>query len=171
MPHSKPRQPRRQSAGLLLFRRGRQGWEVLLAHPGGPFWQRKDQGAWTIPKGEIADDEDELEAARREFAEETGHTPTGDALPLGSARQKGGKVVHAWAIEEDWDPRALVSNTFRMKWPPRSGETAEFPEIDRASWMTLAEARTRILEAQAVILDRLEEALGRRHAVGEPDQR
>lgn len=130
---------------------------MLLAHPGGPFWKRKDEGAWTIPKGEIEGGENALEAARREFAEETGYSPTGKGIALGSARQGSGKVVHVWAIEDDWNPQALTSNTFQMEWPPRSGRIEEFPEIDRASWMTLGEARTKILRGQAVFLDRLQE--------------
>ena len=144
-----------QSAGLLLFRRVDGDIEVLLAHPGGPFWKRKDQGAWTIPKGLITPGESPLAAARREFAEETGHHPRGDAIPLGSATQPGGKVVHVWAIEGDWDPADLQSNTFEMEWPPRSGRLQSFPEIDRAAWSDLAEARERILKGQALFIDRL----------------
>jgi predicted NUDIX family NTP pyrophosphohydrolase len=146
------------SAGLLLFRR-RHGLEVLLAHPGGPFWRNKDDRAWGIPKGEIEAGEDPLVAARREFAEETGHLADGPALPLGSLRQAGGKWVHAWAVEKDWDPERLVSNTFSMAWPPRSGRIEEFPEIDRAAWFDLATAHRKILKSQLEFLTRLESAL------------
>ena len=149
----------RVSAGLLLFRR-RGGLEVLLAHPGGPYWQNKDEGAWTVPKGEIEAGEDELAAARREFAEETGHHPQGPVLSLGSARQPGGKLVHVWALADDWDPAQLRSNTFSMEWPPKSGRSQVFPEIDRAAWFALDEARRKILEGQVVFLDRLKAALG-----------
>lgn len=145
-----------QSAGLLLFRHGETGLEVLLAHPGGPFWARKNVGAWSIPKGEIGDGEDAFQAARREFEEETGYKPKGQGIALGSARQRSGKVVLVWAIRDDWDPRALVSNVFRMEWPRRSGRIQEFPEIDQASWMTLGEARANIVKGQAVFLDRLQ---------------
>jgi predicted NUDIX family NTP pyrophosphohydrolase len=144
-----------QSAGLLLFRQRDKHVQVLLGHPGGPFWIRKDQGAWTIPKGLIGPGESPLSAARREFAEETGYRPAGEAIALGGARQPGGKVVHVWAIEEDWDPTDLQSNTFKMEWPPRSGQRQSFPELDRASWFGVAEARLKILKGQAVFLDRL----------------
>jgi predicted NUDIX family NTP pyrophosphohydrolase len=150
-----------QSAGLLLFRQRDTNVQVLLGHPGGPFWSRKDQGAWTIPKGLIGSGESPLSAAQREFAEETGYRPGGEAIPLGSAKQPGGKVVHVWAIEEDWDPVDLQSNTFEMEWPPRSGRRHSFPEIDRASWFSIAEARLKILKGQAVFLDHLSETLGR----------
>jgi predicted NUDIX family NTP pyrophosphohydrolase len=150
---------RKQSAGLLLFRRRKDDLEVLLAHPGGPFWREKDEGAWTIPKGEIHDDEDLLEAARREFSEETGYRPTGETIPLGAGRQPGGKIVHVWAMEGNWDPAQLVSNTFQMAWPPNSARLQEFPEVDRAEWFGLKEAREKILRGQAVFLDRLGAAL------------
>jgi len=133
----------------------------LLAHPGGPFWSRKDQGVWTIPKGLIGPSESLLSAAQREFAEETGYRPGGEAIPLGSAKQPGGKVVHVWAIEGDWDPVDLQSNTFEMEWPPRSGRRQSFPEIDRASWFGIVEARLKILKGQAAFLDHLLETLGR----------
>ena len=149
-----------QSAGLLLFRQRDKKVQVLLAHPGGPFWSRKDQGVWTIPKGLIGPSESLLSAAQREFAEETGYRPGGEAIPLGSAKQPGGKVVHVWAIEEDWDPADLQSNTFEMEWPPRSGRRQSFPELDRASWFGIAEARLKILKGQAVFLDRLLEPIG-----------
>jgi predicted NUDIX family NTP pyrophosphohydrolase len=150
-----------QSAGLLLFRQRDKKVQVLLAHPGGPFWSRKDQGVWTIPKGLIGPSESLLSAAQREFAEETGYRPGGEAIPLGSAKQPGGKVVHVWAIEEDWDPADLQSNTFEMEWPPGTGRLQSFPEIDRASWFGIAEARLKILKGQAVFLDHLLETLGR----------
>ena len=150
-----------QSAGLLLFRQRDKSVQVLLGHPGGPFWSRKDQGAWTIPKGLIGPGESPLSAARREFAEETGYHPGGKTIPLGSAKQSGGKVVHMWAIEEDWDPADLHSNAFEMEWPPRSGRRQSFPELDRASWFGVAEARLKILKGQAVFLDYLLETLGR----------
>ena len=148
----------RVSAGLLLFRR-RGALEVLLAHPGGPYWQNKGDGAWSVPKGEIEAGEDELAAARREFAEETGYRPQGHVLSLGSARQPGGKLVHVWAIDDDWDPAQLRSNSFSMEWPPKSGRLQVFPEIDRAGWFAIGEARGKILKGQVVFLDRLQAAL------------
>jgi predicted NUDIX family NTP pyrophosphohydrolase len=150
-----------QSAGLLLFRQMDGDIQILLGHPGGPFWSRKDEGAWTIPKGLIAAGEPPLIAAQREFAEETGHYPKGDAIPLGSATQPGGKVVHVWAMEGDWNPADIRGNTFEMEWPPRSGRRQSFPEIDRAEWFTVAEARKKILKGQALFIDRLMEALRR----------
>ena len=150
-----------QSAGLLLFRQRDKKVQVLLAHPDGPFWSRKDQGVWTIPKGLIGPSESLLSAAQREFAEETGYRPGGEAIPLGSAKQPGGKVVHVWAIEEDWDPADLQSNTFEMEWPPGTGRLQSFPEIDRASWFGIVEARLKILKGQAAFLDHLLETLGR----------
>jgi predicted NUDIX family NTP pyrophosphohydrolase len=143
------------SAGILLTRVTAQGREVLLVHPGGPFWAKKDDGAWSIPKGEAGDGEDLLAAARRELAEETGCAPDGPAVPLGSVRQAGGKVVHAWAIEADFDPANLRSNTFSIEWPPRSGRRRDFPEVDRAAWFSLSRARDKILAAQRPFLDRL----------------
>jgi len=148
-----------RSAGILLHRDGPDGREVLLVHPGGPFWAKRDDGAWSIPKGEYADDEDPVSAARREFAEELG-SPLPDAAELrelGEVRQKNGKRVRAWAAEGDLDASAARSNTFEMEWPPRSGRRQEFPEIDRAEWFTLARAREKLLPAQAAFLDRLEE--------------
>ncbi len=152
----------RLSAGILLYRR-RAELEVLLAHPGGPLFARRDHGWWTIPKGEPdPGEEDDLEAvARREFLEEIGGAATvgPDLIPLGTIKQKGGKVVAAWAAEGDVDPAAVHSNTFTMEWPPRSGRTAAFPEVDRAEWFVLDEARSRINPAQVPLLDRLEAAL------------
>jgi predicted NUDIX family NTP pyrophosphohydrolase len=150
----------RTSAGILLFRRGNGGLELLLAHPGGPFFTRKDEGYWTIPKGEVDPGEELLAVARREFAEETGHAPPdGEPIPLGSIVQKGGKVVHAWAIEGDLDPAAAASNTFEMTWPPGSGRLQEFPEIDRVEWFDRNEARRRIKATQIPLFERLDAAL------------
>jgi predicted NUDIX family NTP pyrophosphohydrolase len=150
----------KQSAGLLLFRRTGLQVEVLLVHPGGPFWAKKDEGAWSIPKGEFAEGEDPLDAARREFEEETGRAISGDSLPLTPVRQAGGKTVHAWAIESDFDVATLKSNTFSMEWPPRSGRHQEFPEIDRACWFSLPDARRKILNGQEPLLLELERRLG-----------
>lgn len=160
MASARSRASKRVSAGLLLFRATAAGLEVLLAHPGGPFFARKDLGAWSIPKGEVDEGEDLVAAALRELAEETGFTAPGPALPLGQVRQKSGKVVHAWAVRGDADPSALRSNLFEVEWPPRSGTMARFPEIDRVAWFGLAEARRRILPAQAVFLDALAAAVG-----------
>ena len=144
----------KRSAGLLLFRRT-PVLQVFLVHPGGPFWAKKDLGAWSIPKGEYSDPEDPLSAARREFQEETGFMPEGEFLPLPEIRQRGGKQVKAWAIEGDCDPSQLHSNTFSMEWPPRSGIVREFPEVDRGAWFTIDEARQKIHPAQAALLDPL----------------
>jgi predicted NUDIX family NTP pyrophosphohydrolase len=143
----------------MMFRRISDDIQVLLGHPGGPFWKRKDHGAWSIPKGLIGMGEPPLVAARREFGEEIGYQPLGDAIPLGAAKQPGGKVVHVWAVEGDWDPEQLLSNTFVMEWPPRSGHRQSFPEIDRAVWFGVGEARLRILKGQAVFIDRLVQKL------------
>jgi predicted NUDIX family NTP pyrophosphohydrolase len=146
----------RRSAGILLHRRRGDAVEVLLVHPGGPFWAKKDLGAWGLPKGEHGEEEDPRACALREFAEETGAPlDAGELRDLGEVKQRGGKVVRAWAAEGDLDAAAVSSNTFTMEWPPRSGRTAEFPEIDRAEWFTLDEARRRILAAQTPFLDRL----------------
>ncbi len=144
-----------RSAGILLFRRGERGLEVLLVHPGGPFWANRDAGAWSIPKGEFGDGEPALDAARREFAEETGLAAAGDFIPLTPLRQRGGKIVYAWALEGDCDAAALRSNLFSMEWPPRSGRTREFPEADRAAWFTVDEARSKLLPGQVAFLDDL----------------
>jgi predicted NUDIX family NTP pyrophosphohydrolase len=150
----------RRSAGILLYRVGRGGPSVLLVHPGGPFWARKDAGAWSIPKGEYDDGEDPLACALREFEEEIGTAlPPGELVELGSVKQKGGKVVSAWAAEGDLDADSVRSNTFTMEWPPRSGRTAEFPEIDRAEWFDVEEARQKLVAAQTEFLDRLLERL------------
>jgi len=145
----------KRSAGLLLYRKRAGTLEVFLVHPGGPFWTKKDAGAWTIPKGEIGEDEDPLVAARREMAEETGFSPEGRFIELPPVRQKAGKLVLAWAVEGDCDPAHLRSNLFEMEFPPRSGRMAEFPEVDRGDWFSLGEARGRILEAQMPFLDAL----------------
>lgn len=144
----------KESAGLLMYRR-RGELEVLLVHPGGPLWAGKEDGAWTIPKGEIGPGEDPLAAARREFAEETGFASAPPFLPLSPIRQRSGKIVHAWAFAGDCAPELLRSNTFTMEWPPRSGRQAEFPEIDRAAFFTLAAARPRINPAQLALLEEL----------------
>ena len=150
----------RTSAGILLFRRSGP-LEVLLAHPGGPFFVRRDAGSWTIPKGEVDPGEGLLDVARREFEEETGHPPPdGDPIELGSIVQKGGKIVHAWALEGDLDPAAAVSNTFELEWPPRSGRHEAFPEIDRVAWFAADEARLRLKATQVPLIERLEAALG-----------
>jgi predicted NUDIX family NTP pyrophosphohydrolase len=147
------------SAGLLLFRRPGGRLEVFLAHPGGPFWAARDLGAWTIPKGLLDPDEDPLAAACREFREETGVTPVGPFLPLGSIRQKAGKTIHAWAWEGDADPDCSTSNEMRVEWPRGSGNWLTFPEIDRCAWFGPAEAREKLNPAQAAFVDRLEAAL------------
>ena len=150
----------KRSAGILLYRRTNGEPEVLLVHPGGPYWEKKDLGAWSIPKGEYDDAEDPRACALREFEEELGaRPPEGELAALGSAKQSGGKVVTAWAVEGDLDPVGARSNTFTLEWPPRSGVMREFPEVDRADWFTLDDARRRINPAQAVFLDRLREEL------------
>jgi len=153
----------KRSAGILLFRRSGEETEFLLVHPGGPFWAKKDNGAWSIPKGQIEDDEEPRACAVRELEEELGKAPAPDPkqlLELGSIRQRAGKVVEAWAAEAEFDPASLASNTFAMEWPPRSGKQQEFPEVDRAEWFNLERAREKILPAQAEFLDRLLERLG-----------
>jgi predicted NUDIX family NTP pyrophosphohydrolase len=151
----------RTSAGILLYRSSPAGVEVLLAHPGGPWFTRKDAGHWTIPKGEVGTGEELVDVARREFAEETGQAlPDGPLVELGSIVQKGGKVVHAWAVEGQLDPATAISNTFSLEWPPGSGRQREFPEVDRVEWFAPDEARARIKETQALLIDRLLAALG-----------
>ncbi|MEU6846243.1 NUDIX domain-containing protein [Streptomyces sp. NPDC046716] len=148
----------RRSAGILLFRRTADGPEVLLGHMGGPFWARRDAGAWSVPKGEYGDDETPWDAARREFQEELGlPAPAGAPLPLGEVVQSGGKHVTVWAVEGDLDPADMVPGTFTMEWPRGSGRTAEFPELDRAAWFGLEAARAVIVQAQAAFLVRLAE--------------
>jgi predicted NUDIX family NTP pyrophosphohydrolase len=149
-----------RSAGIVLFRRRGGGPEVLLVHPGGPFFARRDDGAWSIPKGLYEPGEEPLACARREFAEELGSPcPDGPVLELGEIRQRNGKRVTAWAVEGDLDAETITSNSFTLEWPPRSGRTQEFPEVDRAAWFALAAAHRKILAAQAPLLDRLAEHL------------
>ena len=150
----------KRSAGILMYRRGHSGLELLLVHPGGPFWAKKDLGAWSIPKGEYADDEEPLAVAKREFAEETGAAPRGDFRPLGDVTQPGRKVVTAFAVEGDFDPETLTSNTFELEWPPKSGRKTSFPEIDRAEWFSPEAARQKILSGQREFIDRLLKAVG-----------
>jgi predicted NUDIX family NTP pyrophosphohydrolase len=154
------RRTNKQSAGVLVYRRDARGLSVLLAHPGGPIFRRRDAGAWTLPKGEIEPDEAPLAAALRELAEETGFVVDGPFLDLGTVKQKNGKIVHGFAAEASVDPKTLVSTTFRMEWPPRSGTLAEFPEVDRAEYFSLELAREKLNLAQAQFLDRLVLALG-----------
>jgi predicted NUDIX family NTP pyrophosphohydrolase len=161
-----------RSAGLLLFRRTAGGLEVLLAHPGGPYYGRKDAGVWTVPKGELEGDEEPLAAAVREFTEEMGSAPpAGDPVALGEARQAGGKVNVVWAVEGDFDAEHIRSNTFKMPWPPRSGQVQSFPEIDRAAWFGIDEARTKLRSGQLPFLDRLVDALGAAPAPSAGDAR
>jgi predicted NUDIX family NTP pyrophosphohydrolase len=148
------------SYGILLFRHTDGGLQVMLVHPGGPFWAGKDAGAWSIPKGLPEGDEPALETARREFREETGFEADGAFLELGALRQPSGKTVHAWALEGDLDTNRIRSNTFTLEWPPHSGKLREYPEIDAGSWFSLAVAHTKIHHGQAGFLDRLRERLG-----------
>jgi predicted NUDIX family NTP pyrophosphohydrolase len=150
----------KHSAGLLMYRHRDNRLEVLLAHPGGPFWAKKDLGAWSIPKGEFDSDEDSLPAAKREFEEETGVVPEGEFIALGEVKQAGGKIVEAWAVEGDCDASSLKSNVFSMEWPPRSGRMAEFPEVDRWEWFSIEAAEAKILAGQKVFLDRLAKLSG-----------
>ena len=145
---------RKISAGLQLFRR-RGELVIFLVHPGGPFWAKQDAGAWSLPKGELNEGEDLLEAAKREFTEETGFKVDGEFLPLETIRQAGGKIIQAWAIEADCDPAQVRSNLFTMEWPPKSGRKKEFPEIDRARWFAISEARPRMNPAQVGLIDQL----------------
>ena len=154
------------SAGLLLYRRGPGGLEVLLVHPGGPFWAKKDEGAWSIPKGLVDEGEDPLAVARREFAEETGIRLEGPFLPLGSIRQKAGKTVHAWACEGDADPARVTSNVMTTEWPKGSGRRLTFPEVDRCDWFDPPTARVKLNPAQAELIDRLEAAIS---TLSDPD--
>ncbi len=144
------------SAGILLYRRRGHGTEVLLGHPGGPYWTRKDKGAWMVPKGAVELGESSAEAARREFGEEVGPVPPGALEPLARVRQNGGKLVEVFALEGDFDPQALASNEFEQEWPPRSGRMMTFPELDRVAWMSLGEARDYMLQSQLPVLDALE---------------
>ncbi|MFG2817480.1 NUDIX domain-containing protein [Streptomyces sp. NPDC048410] len=151
----------KRSAGLLLFRHTGRGLEVLLGHMGGPLWATKDEGAWSVPKGEYQADEPAWEAARREFQEELGLAPPdGPALPLGEITQRNGKIVTVWAVEADLDPSAITPGTFTMEWPPHSGRVQEFPELDRVAWFTPEEARPLMISGQSTFLDRLAEHSG-----------
>jgi predicted NUDIX family NTP pyrophosphohydrolase len=151
----------KQSAGILLYRKGSKGYEILIVHPGGPFWARKDLGAWSIPKGEFIDTEDALTAAKREFAEEIGSSaPTGEYVSLGTTKQSSGKVVHAFALESDFNLEHFKSNMFEMEWPPKSGQKQEFPENDKAAWVAISVAKQRVVKGQVVIIEKLAEKLG-----------
>jgi predicted NUDIX family NTP pyrophosphohydrolase len=149
----------KKTAGLLLYRIRDSAVEVFLVHPGGPFWAKKDEGAWSIPKGEFADDEQPLSAARREFQEETGFSMEGNFMALAPLKQRSGKLVYAWALEGDCDAGAIKSNLFSMEWPPRSGKRQEYPEVDRASWFTLESAKRRIVPGQIAFLEELQQML------------
>ena len=149
----------KKSSGLLLFRNVSGRLEVLLVHSGGPFWAKKDDGTWSIPKGEFDDNEDPLSAAKREFEEEAGMSPTGEFIRLEPLRQPGGKLVYAWAVNADFDPATLRSNTFSMEWPPNSGRQQEFPEIDQAAWFTSDAAKRKLLKGQVPFLEQLQKLL------------
>ena len=151
----------KRSAGVLMFRKSGAEFAVLLVHPGGPFWRNKDRGAWSIPKGEYAEGEEPLAVARRELEEETGARPRGAFSSLGDVVQTGGKRVSAWAVEGDFDPAALVSNSFEIEWPPRSGRRATFPEVDRAEWFSPAVARDKIVAGQRIFIDRLAQLIAK----------
>jgi predicted NUDIX family NTP pyrophosphohydrolase len=152
----------KRSSGILMYRRPGISIEFLLVHPGGPFWARKDLGAWSIPKGEYAKGEDALMAAKREFEEETGACPEGDFLSLGELVQPGRKIVTAWGVEGEFDPSSLKSNRFELEWPPKSGRKALFPEVDRAGWFSPTEAQRKILPGQSEFITRLLGAIGKR---------
>lgn len=149
----------KQSAGILLYRKRAKQLEVFLVHPGGPFWAKKDLGSWSIPKGEYLEGEEPLQAAIREFEEETGYRPSGDFIQLPTIRQKGHKTVHCWAIQGELDADNIVSNMFEMEWPPRSGKMKAFPEIDRAGWFPIDTAREKINERQVRFIDELEKLI------------
>jgi predicted NUDIX family NTP pyrophosphohydrolase len=152
---------KKQSAGVLLYRETGQDFEVMLVHPGGPFWAKKDTGVWSIPKGEFKEGEEPLAAARREFAEELGHPiPEGRLVPLGTVQQASGKVIHAWALQADFDETNIQSNSITIQWPPRSGHQQEFPEVDRASWFSLITGRQKLAKGQRPLLDALTTYLG-----------
>jgi predicted NUDIX family NTP pyrophosphohydrolase len=155
----------RTSAGLLMYRRRHETLEVFLVHPGGPFWSKKDRGAWSIPKGEYLPDEDPLSVAQREFTEETGMHPGAEFIELTPIQQAGGKVVRAWAFEGDADPSTIVSNTFSLEWPPRSGQQQTFPEVDRAAWFPIEEATQRILKGQIPLVVELQRLVSNRSAL------
>ena len=157
----------KQSAGILLYRLMGKGPEVLLVHPGGPFWTKKDLGSWSVPKGEIAPGEDPIAAARREFHEETGQPVSGEFIGLTPVKQKGGKIVYCYACEGNIDPAIIKSNIFEMEWPPRSGKKASFPEVDKAMWFDIHSAREKIIEAQRAFIDELFEILGSQQDTGQ----
>ena len=154
--------PRKQSAGILMYRFRDSQLQVLLVHPGGPFWAKKDAGAWSIPKGEFAEGEDPLDAAKREFREETGCAIDAPLIPLRPLKQRGGKLVYAWMVEGNCDPATIISNTFTIEWPPRSGHRQEFPEVDRAAWFPIDEAADKLLTGQRGFLDELSRNLTNR---------
>jgi predicted NUDIX family NTP pyrophosphohydrolase len=158
--------PKKSSAGILMYRWRGPAIEVFLVHPGGPFWAKKDAGAWSIPKGEPAQAEDLLYAAKREFEEETGCVVEGNFTALSPAKQAGGKVVYAWAVEGDCRPESIKSINFSMEWPPRSGKRMEFPEVDRAGWFTLELAREKLLKGQVGFLEELQQIITRRKTPG-----
>jgi len=161
----------KHSAGILLYRKAGDSYEVLIVHPGGPFWAKKDDGVWSIPKGEFGDGEEPLAAAKRELAEELGrHVPKGELAPLGEAKQPSGKVVHIWALEADLDTDKIKSNTLTIDWPPRSGKKMEIPEVDRAGWFSLSDAAAKLLPGQLPFLDRLAEHLDTSLEPPEPKQ-
>ena len=149
----------KQSAGLLMYRKRGGTLQVLLVHPGGPFWAKKDLGSWSIPKGEFSQDEDALKAARREFEEETGFLPTGRFIRLDAIKQPSGKLIHAWAFEGDLDARKIKSNTFSIEWPPNSGKQREFPEVDRAEWLAIETAKEKIIKGQVGFIEELQRVL------------
>lgn len=150
-----------QSAGILLFRMINEQLQLFLVHPGGPFWKKKDLGVWSIPKGEYTDAEDALAAARREFQEETGIAVSGDFIKLQPVKQKSGKIIHAWALEGNVDPSTISSNVFTMEWPPGSGKRQQFPEVDKAEWFCVEEAKQKINPAQAALISELQNYIGK----------
>jgi predicted NUDIX family NTP pyrophosphohydrolase len=156
----------KQSAGLLLFRVVAGNLEVLLVHPGGPFWARKDDGSWSIPKGELSEGEDPFEAAIREFKEELGSSVTRKAIPLKPLRQPSGKIIYAWGVNGDFDTTTLKSNTFSMEWPPKSGQQREFPEVDRAAWFEIEEAKRKIHQGQVPLIEELERMVSEKRVYG-----
>jgi predicted NUDIX family NTP pyrophosphohydrolase len=161
----------KHSAGILLYRKGKSGYEVLLIHPGGPFWAKKDVGAWSMPKGEFEEGEDSLNAAKREFKEETGlEAPQGNYENLGESKQSSGKIVHTFTLEANLSLERFKSNTFSMEWPPKSGKQQEFPEADKAAWLPLATATRKLVKGQVVFIERLAEKLGVNFGTDEPEQ-
>jgi predicted NUDIX family NTP pyrophosphohydrolase len=158
----------KKTAGILLYRLQDSGLEVFLVHPGGPFWTNKDSGAWSVPKGELEEDEDPLDAAKREFQEETGFSVAGNFVALTPLKQRSGKLVYAWAVKADCDPDAIKSNVFSMEWPPRSGKRQEFPEVDRAGWFKIEVAQDKILPGQLGFLEELERTVTKNHTANVP---